>query len=662
MSTFIVTTTSDRGAGSLRQAIADANANAGADEIRFDATVFDGGAEDVIRLTSGQIRISDGLTIVGGPAGVTITGDAKADDVTDASGVTDLDLSYAHLRDNSRIFDAGADLTIQGLTLTGGNAQGASQGGGAVRSSASVWISGSTLSGNMSYSGGGGVYASGHAYIGDSVIANNASTWGTGGVFARSLDVSDSEFRANRMIEDQGSGASALSGTYVRIVDSTISDNHGPKAAIGGLSVRLVDSVVSGNRAFYSAGGISSGGDVYVAGSTISENKGAGAGGISGRWVMVVASAVTDNVGLNGGGGITGTTSVSLVNSTVSGNVARFSPYYGYSEIGRGGGVLSLLGDVTALNSTITGNIVQSPLEGSAGGGIYARSISLENSIVLGNTALAGAETSGDLSLFSGNIVGDGLYSGSVRTGGVDATGVFVETVEIAPGVLAGVLADNGGPTETVAIRGEGPAAGAAETGYGHNSTRTDQRGVPRAVDDSDLGAFEAAPPQGLTLVGGPGPNRLTGGELDDRIRGHGGDDALRGRGGDDHLLGDNGDDVIRGGDGDDIIRGGAGRDVIIGGAGDDTLRGDGGDDIFVFGKDFGRDQIFGFNALGAGTDLIDLRLLGVTAATFDEVVSITHAGLYDHVTVEDGGEISCRVASSGGGDGLQESDFLLLA
>jgi hypothetical protein len=34
--TFVVTTTSDSGAGSLRQAILDANANAGADTITFN--------------------------------------------------------------------------------------------------------------------------------------------------------------------------------------------------------------------------------------------------------------------------------------------------------------------------------------------------------------------------------------------------------------------------------------------------------------------------------------------------------------------------------------------------------------------------------------------------------------------------------------------------
>jgi hypothetical protein len=50
MATFTVTNTNDSGAGSLRQAVLDANAAAGADTIVFDAS-FNGEPGDVIRLT-----------------------------------------------------------------------------------------------------------------------------------------------------------------------------------------------------------------------------------------------------------------------------------------------------------------------------------------------------------------------------------------------------------------------------------------------------------------------------------------------------------------------------------------------------------------------------------------------------------------------------------
>ncbi len=70
MLTFLVTNTNDSGAGSLRQAILDANAAAGADTIDFDtAGVF--ATPQTITLTSGTLVISGDLTINGtGPESV----------------------------------------------------------------------------------------------------------------------------------------------------------------------------------------------------------------------------------------------------------------------------------------------------------------------------------------------------------------------------------------------------------------------------------------------------------------------------------------------------------------------------------------------------------------------------------------------------------------
>lgn len=61
--TFTVTNTNDSGPGSLRQAIIDANAAAGADVIVFDAAVF--GTPQTITLTTEQLFIDDSLTING---------------------------------------------------------------------------------------------------------------------------------------------------------------------------------------------------------------------------------------------------------------------------------------------------------------------------------------------------------------------------------------------------------------------------------------------------------------------------------------------------------------------------------------------------------------------------------------------------------------------
>jgi hypothetical protein len=71
--TFTVLNTNDNGAGSLRQAVIDANTSAGADNIVFDSVL----KNSTITLTTGQIDISDELTISGnGNAdSVTVDGD-----------------------------------------------------------------------------------------------------------------------------------------------------------------------------------------------------------------------------------------------------------------------------------------------------------------------------------------------------------------------------------------------------------------------------------------------------------------------------------------------------------------------------------------------------------------------------------------------------------
>src|SRR5262245_43194370 len=59
-STFLVTNTADSGAGSLRTAVMSANALGGADTILFSP-----GAHGTIILTTGELSITDDLTIAG---------------------------------------------------------------------------------------------------------------------------------------------------------------------------------------------------------------------------------------------------------------------------------------------------------------------------------------------------------------------------------------------------------------------------------------------------------------------------------------------------------------------------------------------------------------------------------------------------------------------
>src|SRR5215217_2364555 len=134
--TYTVTNNADSGAGSLRQAIVDANATTGvADTINFDL-----GSAATITLTSEQLpTITDagGLTIDGGSADITISG-----------------------ANQYRVFEVGSDakLTVSNLTVANGaDATASSGGGGIYNGRGTLEVINSTLSGNSAANGGGAI-------------------------------------------------------------------------------------------------------------------------------------------------------------------------------------------------------------------------------------------------------------------------------------------------------------------------------------------------------------------------------------------------------------------------------------------------------------------------------------------------------------------------
>src|SRR5690349_21903848 len=72
--TFTVVNTNDSGTGSLRQAIIEANGAAGPDDIVFAPTL-----QGTIVLTSGQLMVTDSLTIAGPGAGkISVSGNGAS--------------------------------------------------------------------------------------------------------------------------------------------------------------------------------------------------------------------------------------------------------------------------------------------------------------------------------------------------------------------------------------------------------------------------------------------------------------------------------------------------------------------------------------------------------------------------------------------------------
>ncbi len=212
--------------------------------------------------------------------------------------------------------------------------------------------------------------------------------------------------------------------------------------------------------------------------------------------LTVVDSTVSGNAGRFGGGiqssagsGATGAVTLSIANSTIANNAATMT----------GGGVAvngaTAGSSASIVNSTIAGNSTN-----GAAGGLYAAStVSLSNSIVATNTAHTG--TAPDCQGTNGARVLDGPGGGNLIGIGGDCpllrTGIAGDQVGVPrPGLLG--LADNGGPTDTVALQSDSPAldAGDPATCAAPPLADADQRGFARhsaARGACDVGAYDTA-------------------------------------------------------------------------------------------------------------------------------------------------------------------------
>ena len=147
--------------GTLRQAIFDANAVAGADEI-----VFAAGLSGTILLTEGQLEITESVTVTG-PGALQLTLEAFDPTPNDDNG------------DGNRIFliDDGMssqqDVLISGLTLTGGDVNSS---GGAILSLEHLTLVRSRVTGNAVSSTSGFLTAGGGIYINNANLVIEAST------------------------------------------------------------------------------------------------------------------------------------------------------------------------------------------------------------------------------------------------------------------------------------------------------------------------------------------------------------------------------------------------------------------------------------------------------------------------------------------------------
>ncbi len=338
-----------------------------------------------------------------------------------------------------RLFDVanGGSLTLQDLTLQGGEA-----------------------SGDGAAAEGGAIYSSGTLNLSAVLVQGNKAVGANGGV--------------------DGAGADAFGGgLYVA----------------GGIA-SLINDTLSGNIAQGGAGGAGDDGVPTVDGTP---GLPGGAGG----------------AGTGGGLGVEDTTSVSLINDTLSGNSAQgggggsggnggngFSVAFpsravggpggggGAGGNGTGGGLYLLTNsNVTLTNTLIAENHVAPGTGGTGGpGGIGNTGGSAGASGSAGS--VLSPDVNGSVNSSDHDLIGDPSGSSGFSTSHGDI---------LTPSVIGlGPLANNGGPTQTMALLPGSPAINAGDISVQSVTGPFDQRGsgfVRVGGGTIDIGAFEVQPP-----------------------------------------------------------------------------------------------------------------------------------------------------------------------
>jgi hypothetical protein len=547
--TIVVTTTADvidggDGVLSLREAVIQANTDAGADTIELAA----GATYDITQCDAGGVHEDAGVSgdlDVAGPDGLTILATGSTVRQTCASGDGVLDNHGADLVvDHGTIFRTfvGTSYGIRTdgghLTVRNGSVVKSIVGGpGIAVTSGSVEVDDSTIQDNLSGIGYSNAWSGGtwDAVIQGSTITNNQAEGvratslamssstvhanGGIGVIAGSATVSTSEISNNGTDDPDGynSGGLFVEGA-LSLSGSQIIANLDRTGAVGGVRAgagsTIDGSIVADNRIDrargfielpFDAGGVIGVEDLTITNSSITGNSGAVvAGGLHARTLTMSNSVVDGNTGQTGGVQLT---SGSITSSTVSHN--------------DGTGV-SFTGNVTIERSTIVAN---QAYQGAnlAGAPATWDGTSPDPHLELRQSTVVGGVTSGmlsptqplpgaDLTMATGSasvgssIIGNGASehrscqvpsnTGFQSLGGnvladtsCTASSAF-DLVGVGDPMLS-ALGDHGGPTPTMAPLAGSPVIDRIPVGPA--CTGTDQRGVSRPQGPAcDVGAVES--------------------------------------------------------------------------------------------------------------------------------------------------------------------------
>ncbi|MCC5663512.1 DUF4347 domain-containing protein [Nostoc sp. CHAB 5784] len=331
LATFTVNNTGDtddgdanNGITTLREAINLANATAGDDAIAFGG-IFNDTTPDTITLTSGQLTITDDVSIFGtGTSKLTVSG-KNASTVFEISGLA-------------------TGVNINGLAIASGNIK--------VNRTSILNLAKSSVSGNTV---GNGISNSGILSLANTSVFGNTQ----GGIYnAGTLSLTGSSVYANTGGSKIFNSNTAGGGIF----------NDASSGKTGILS--LINSSVSGNTANSGGGIYNQGGTLSLTNSTVSGNTATSGGGIfngddggySFGSATLTNSTISGNTALEDGGGIyngsayVGGNSLTLISTTINNNTADSDG----DGTGNGGGVFSDSDESKVSNTIIAGNFDKS--------------------------------------------------------------------------------------------------------------------------------------------------------------------------------------------------------------------------------------------------------------------------------------------------------------
>ncbi|HEX3123710.1 MAG TPA: choice-of-anchor Q domain-containing protein [Rhodanobacteraceae bacterium] len=423
----ICETVAGNGACTLRAAIIEANAHAGADTIILQANVtylLSRVGEDDTAL-NGDLDVLDSVTITGAGPSTVIDGNGAV--------VGDRVFFFAHC--------IGGGFTVNGICPNG---------------DVVATMSGVTIQHGYAANNGGGIANGADLTLQTCIVTantvNGLNDWG-GGILSY--------------------GTLTLTGT---VVSNNVSGGH--NAYGGGIyvqgSMTIDSSTISGN---VTSGSLGLGGGIEISSS------------LNGKQ-LITNSTISGNSATTGGGIYTTSSSLTLVNTTISAN----------GSTGDGGGVYSKYGPIGLYNATIVNNTANTDeiKPDGIGAGVYnaaGATMYLANSIIAGNAVLVATgmkpirdpdQCFGSISSLGHNLLSD-----------IDLDHCSMGGYALAA-LAFGPLQNTGGPTKTHAL-----LPGSAAIDAGNMAGCVDGDGAPIATDQRgqhrpygpycDVGAFEAS-------------------------------------------------------------------------------------------------------------------------------------------------------------------------